>query len=192
MRHRARTHPSGTLRPKDALPAQWTHRPWDWTSKKFPSGTRRHGIVESWAPTNTFSATSGFEMHFLSYRGDVLGLWTVASKFYIIMNQTRAKNNNKTVRDKCFFYYIKAFYLEHLQFLWITNSSVDSIYSTSVSSGGSFTRTLLSANPAQRSSRTGPPVYIGWSRVTSLLHRWEPSWDQPTLFLSHLFLNDIF
>ncbi len=32
-------------------------------------------------------------------------------------------------------------------------------------SGESFRRTFLSANPAQRSSRKGPPVYIGWNRV---------------------------
>jgi hypothetical protein len=29
--------------------------------------------------------------------------------------------------------------------------------------GGSFKRTLQSANPAQRSCRAGPPVYIGWN-----------------------------
>jgi hypothetical protein len=34
-----------------------------------------------------------------------------------------------------------------------------------ITSGGSFRRTLLSAKPAQRSCRTGSPVYIGWNRV---------------------------
>ncbi len=32
-------------------------------------------------------------------------------------------------------------------------------------SGGSFRRTLQSTNLAQRTCRTGPPVYIGWNRV---------------------------
>ncbi len=31
--------------------------------------------------------------------------------------------------------------------------------------GGSFRRDLQSANPAQWSSRAGPPVYIGWNSV---------------------------
>ncbi len=36
-------------------------------------------------------------------------------------------------------------------------------------SGGSFRLTLQSANPAQRSCRTGPPVYTGWNRVQYIL-----------------------
>ncbi len=66
-----------------------------------------------------------------------------------------------------FFYYIKAF-LELLQYF--TNYQpiyIDSIYSTSESSGGSFTQTLLSANPSQQSSRTGPPVFKCWNHITS-------------------------